>query len=63
MGRPASLWQADAVRAFLITGNPGSGKSTLAIELSQRGESAIDADDFGDLGGRLRDAGGTTRWR
>jgi adenylate kinase family enzyme len=44
--RPAWSWQADAVRAFLITGNPGSGKSTLAVQLSQRGEVAIDADDL-----------------
>lgn len=34
------------MRAFLITGNPGSGKSTLAVQLAQRGELAIDADDL-----------------
>jgi hypothetical protein len=39
-------WQADVMRAFLITGNPGSGKSTLAAELSRRGHVAIDADDL-----------------
>jgi shikimate kinase len=44
--RLAWPWQADAVRAFLITGNPGSGKSTLAVQLSRRGEVAIDADDL-----------------
>jgi hypothetical protein len=43
-GRPS--WQAGAVRAYLITGNPGSGKSTLAVELSRRGEMALDADEL-----------------
>jgi adenylate kinase family enzyme len=44
--RAAQSWQADAMRAFLITGNPGTGKSTLAAELSRRGQTAIDADDL-----------------
>jgi adenylate kinase family enzyme len=45
-GRAAVCWQADVMRAFLITGNPGSGKSTLAAELSRRGHATIDADDL-----------------
>ncbi len=36
----------EAVRAYLLTGNPGLGKSTLAAELSRRGLVAVDADDL-----------------
>lgn len=45
-GRRSGSWQAEAMRAYLITGNPGSGKSTLAAELSRRGLIAVDADDL-----------------
>jgi adenylate kinase family enzyme len=49
-------WQDDAMRAYLITGNPGSGKSTLAAELSRRGLAAVDADELAyweDISGKL----------
>src|SRR6266567_9177101 len=46
VGSRAGSWQAEAMRAYLITGNPGSGKSTLAAELSRRGLIAVDADDL-----------------
>ena len=39
-------WQAEAMRVYLVTGNPGSGKSALAAELSWRGLIAVDADDL-----------------
>jgi gluconate kinase len=42
----ARHWEDEAMRAYLITGNPGSGKSTLAAELSRRGLVAVDADDL-----------------
>lgn len=42
----ATGWQAEVMRAFLVTGNPGSGKSTLAAELTRRGLLAIDTDDL-----------------
>ncbi len=45
-GSRAGSWQAEAMRAYLVTGNPGSGKSTLAAELSRRGLIAVDADDL-----------------
>jgi energy-coupling factor transporter ATP-binding protein EcfA2 len=44
--RRSGSWQAEAMRVYLITGNPGSGKSTLAAELSRRGLIAVDADDL-----------------
>jgi hypothetical protein len=46
LGAAGTSWEADVMRAFLITGNPGSGKSTLAAELSRRGHPAIDADEL-----------------
>ena len=45
-GSRAGSWQAEAMWAYLVTGNPGSGKSTLAAELSRRGLIAVDADDL-----------------
>ena len=67
-GRRSGSWQAEAMRVFLVTGNPGSGKSTLAAELSRRGLIAVDADGLAfweDNAGVRADqpAGADDAWR